>query len=521
MTSTVLAKPMIPAAAQTSAFTAAGGRIYPIDATSADIVATLPTAARQGATVTFTRADSSSHTATVQRGGSSDVINSGTGTATSITLTGQGVSITLVSDGAGHWTIAQQTGIGGGTYEPLGISAASRLQFVQSTEPVVVTDKNWGYGGPGNQTNTGGTGRSIFTTVAPCTGLQFEFGNWIATAGDSDGSNQITIACRATIGGTQYRVTFGGQRTAILDRGGLVRTDPLDVEVAAGATITLDVYVTPTSGGTIWPAVNYYTSTGEGWTAGSDLTAPGAAAPTVGVAFVYMPQRILGRVASFDTVKSVAFDGDSIANGTGDGPPGYGPFARAFTGTYAYVGLGVAGETAQQTAGAHHRRYNALRGVRNIIQQHGINDLQNSRTLAQTQADLITCWMAAARMNPLARQFQTTITPKSASTDSWATVGNQTTDATVQPVRLTLNAWIRAGAPLNASTKAAVAIGTGGALLAGQAGHPLYGYLEFADLFESARDSGKWKAGYTADGLHPNPTGAAAGAAALDKSQFA
>jgi hypothetical protein len=66
----------------------------------------------------------------------------------------------------------------------------------------------------------------------------------------------------------------------------------------------------------------------------------------------------------------------------------------------------------------------------------------------------------------------------------------------------------------------AVAIGTSGAVLAGQAGHPLYSHWEIADQVETAHNSGIWKASYTTDGLHPNTTGINAAAAGVNYSQI-
>lgn len=70
-----------------------------------------------------------------------------------------------------------------------------------------------------------------------------------------------------------------------------------------------------------------------------------------------------------------------------------------------------------------------------------------------------------------------------------------------------LNDWLRDGSPLVDGAPAA--IGTVGALRMGQAGHPLYGLFEVADVVETARNSGRWKTDgtiqkYTKDGIHPN-----------------
>ena len=116
---------------------------------------------------------------------------------------------------------------------------------------------------------------------------------------------------------------------------------------------------------------------------------------------------------------------------------------------------------------------------------YGINDATTAgRTAAQIMADHKS--LAAALALPTWLQ---TLAPKTASTDSWATTASQTTDATANPIRVALNLLIRRTPDWAA------------------------GYFELADVVESARDSGLWKPGYTADGLHENQTAAAAIAA--------
>jgi hypothetical protein len=154
-----------------------------------------------------------------------------------------------------------------------------------------------------------------------------------------------------------------------------------------------------------------------------------------------------------------------------------------------------------------------------VIEGYSRNDWANSRTLAQIQADKLTIWgWFYARNIPV---YAWTSIPGTTSTDSWATVGNQTTVAG-ESVRLTLNAWIRDGAPIDATTRAAVVVGTSSNVLRiGAATHPVAAYWELADTVESARDSGKWKASYTADGTHPNATGHAAMAAGVVTANLA
>jgi hypothetical protein len=119
------------------------------------------------------------------------------------------------------------------------------------------------------------------------------------------------------------------------------------------------------------------------------------------------------------------------------------------------------------------------------ILEHGVNDLRLSRTKAQIIADNATIEGALA---PAARTWQTTITPRSETTDAYATTTNQTPKTDGNMADLT---------PLNADIRA----------------KPAYVdmVLEAADAAMSARDSNIHKAppAGTPDGTHFNSTRAA------------
>ena len=93
-------------------------------------------------------------------------------------------------------------------------------------------------------------------------------------------------------------------------------------------------------------------------------------------------------------------------------------------------------------------------------------------TGAQIKSALLNIWFDLALRG--IKVYQTTITPHTSSTDGWTTLANQTPVAS-ESIRVDLNDWIRAGAPIDGTTFAAVAVGTSNALLAGTAGHPLAG----------------------------------------------
>jgi hypothetical protein len=129
-------------------------------------------------------------------------------------------------------------------------------------------------------------------------------------------------------------------------------------------------------------------------------------------------------------------------------------------------------------------------GTTHVFSGFGVNDI-SSDTVSVVQANLISHWTELTSRGLKAWQY--TLPPLvNTSTDLWATLTGQTA-STSNSKRVTLNAWIRAGSPIDSTSKAAVAPGTVGALLAGSTGHPLRGYIETSDSWESSRDSGKWK----------------------------
>lgn len=130
-----------------------------------------------------------------------------------------------------------------------------------------------------------------------------------------------------------------------------------------------------------------------------------------------------------------------------------------------------------------------------------------SNSVEQTQTDTLALWTMLD--NRGVRVVAFTVTPRSSSTDNWATTANQTTSGGNSTSRNPYNQWLRAGAPIHPTTKAAVTIGTVGALLAGQSGHPVAQIVDVCPAVETAQDSGIWKAtgsafGYAVDGTHPS-----------------
>jgi lysophospholipase L1-like esterase len=89
--------------------------------------------------------------------------------------------------------------------------------------------------------------------------------------------------------------------------------------------------------------------------------------------------------------------------------------------------------------------------------------------------------------------YVATVTPRTNSTDGWTTVGNQTVyNSAREAERVIYNDWLR-------DTSA------NGALV--ESGGAIAGVIEIADVMETGRNTGIFKANYTNDGVHPFGTG--------------
>ena len=157
---------------------------------------------------------------------------------------------------------------------------------------------------------------------------------------------------------------------------------------------------------------------------------------------------------------------------------------RIFTFKGTSTNASSAGDYMTNFISSHTHRVALKQYVSHVITENGINDLRASGTgLNQTAAvafgNLQTIWGYFSDKKIYAQ----TIAPNSTSTDGWATTVNQTPDANATNIAGYNN--ILRGTP-----------------------SPALGYFEVADVVESARNSGKWKApNYTADGLHELPAG--------------
>lgn len=381
----------------------------------------------------------------------------------------------------------------------------------------------------------GGTAKLNHIATRSFYGVRLVYVNWKSGTANTEqnGANDITVrAAVEPAGNLVIPITFGGNRTVVISPGGTAISDPVGIEVTKGATFSTRTFVQVSTGQT-FPINNIPTaSSGEGnnygTTVGADLTDVGAASLTgIGTnQLVFGPAAILGQVIDPDR-PVIGILGDSIFGGTGDSSFAFGGLAqRALNNNYSFQKVTFPGEALKGWLGSSGygetrcRRVGllALVGCTHIVTDYTVNSLATTTI----QADAVKAWRVMAKIAP-GQVFVTTLTPQTTTTDGWATTGNQAIQypSDREPRRLAFNAWIRDGAPINASDVPQSVGATGAGIVRfGEAGHPVRSFFEVADLAETARNSGIWKAGYTSDGTHPNATGHAALAAAITPETF-
>ncbi len=376
--------------------------------------------------------------------------------------------------------------------------------------------------GSANQVSPGITQRFSFKTA--CSGHDFRLWlpAWTFTGGNDEAALNQVITWKASLvpltgaGANHfYPLAFRGQRSVSVDPWSMAVTDPLGIYLAKGTTVAVRVNFSTVSSAGQYPQGCKQGGSGvnvsnDGFMAG-DVVDSGTfttADPThaFGAPFVSC-------VPSNWPVQSWGAVGDSVTVGQGDDTVAFSSswFTRAVDAVAPGLRVASQSDTAQQYA--INQRSRVLRFADFLTHAAvllGSNDLYNlSRTAVQLEADLV-----SGVYVPLASRgveiTACTLKPRNSSSDSWATLANQTTLA-AEPQRLAFNAWVRDGLPLTGALAPAPA-GASGALRTGQYGHPVARWIDCAATVESSLNSGKWlvngSANYaTVDGAHPSPAG--------------
>lgn len=334
-------------------------------------------------------------------------------------------------------------------------------------------------------------------------GLQIVIPNWYWGRANNTLNNALenttsgnTATFEASVeypAGTFTRITFGGSNSVSAASGTNTVSDVAAVSIPNGARFWVRIYG-------VWPVGLVYWDVMDSVNGGAFTFAASVANQVMGGTVVntngagsakmdqqynppgFGPAAIIAQTR----VASVLLVGDSRCNGFGDtfdSSGDLGEVARSVGATLPYINLGCYGDTVGQANGSYTLRGSFAQYTSHVIVETGINDIGGGASAASVLSRQQTMY-AKFSGKPI---YQTTLSVRSASTDSWATLANQTVDAN-NAVRVSVNAAIRA-VPAN-----------------------LAGYFEVADAVESARDSGKYKVtgstfGYTVDGVHENVTG--------------
>ena len=357
--------------------------------------------------------------------------------------------------------------------------------------------------GESSGSNQAVTYRTRFVTKRAVTQLRLVFSNsrLAATPSEIDADQAVTYEATVEtgVGTNTVAVTFGGASSVTLAAGASIVSDPLTITFAGETAFFVRTRASVETLGMTWPVYRSgSTADGEGFSTTNFLT---GAVPGLSNSGMVGPSAILAPDTS-PTRVIVGVIGSSSAAGQGDTADAslnLGYLERAmFANNVPCTKLAVGSDTIAKFLANNVRRFQHLDDaqVSHVIFQLGSNDLTSGRTLAQIQADLKTAWNLL-RLRGY-RILQTTYTPVTTSSDSWATVANQTVVAS-NSVRIALNTW-----------------------LATQVGVEFDKLLDCHTAVEApGADAGKFQASMTADGTHLNATAHAAVATALGTAIFA
>ena len=303
--------------------------------------------------------------------------------------------------------------------------------------------------------------------------------NWYGNEQTPGGANVTTITASIEYpAGTFTQMKFGGNATGTAPAGTTLLSDNITVAIPNGAQFWVRHFITNSFSLQYLPG---YPNNALG-----DATTQGGTDQTMGGTVLNTANILIPTLAiiGMTSKRAVAVIGDSRQAGTGDDyQAANGSWGEMPTGLnqYAWIDLGLpSDQSAQYLSTAGPLRAQLIGYCSDVVNAYGTNDLF---VAAKTAAQLKTSQTAIAALYPTKKLWLTTIDPETSSTDSWATLGNQTVFGN-EAARVTYNTDVRGG------------------------NVPGYlGYFDAAAVSESALNSGKWKVDgtankYTVDGIH-------------------
>ena len=349
--------------------------------------------------------------------------------------------------------------------------------------------------------------RTKHTAMDSLTKLQVAYANFWADVGVEStpgASTTYTAGIEYPIG-TITPVTFSGANSGVAADGAIITSDWVNVTIPRGATFFVRTWMS-NSTGVVWVArrglanqAGVVPTSGEWITIGATTTDYTKVATNVNngsTSNSFVPLAILGytKRPSFllvgDSRSSPTATNETIPNSVG----ATGEMERSIAKMYGSINASDPGESLLNVSTTSFtRRLPLATWCTHVIIDLGINDF----TAAKTSAQVLTYLNTFCDSLPGKSIFACTVSPKSASTDSWATTVNQTADATSNANRIAFNDILRTNPPPKISAT-----------------------FDVADQTESSRNSGLWRVngsanGYTLDGLHGNSTANAAVEASL------
>jgi len=379
-------------------------------------------------------------------------------------------------------------------------------------------------------TQTSGTDRARFVTFSDCVDLEFLYVNGYLDPTGQINPNSNILQIRASLdqapqclpvpfkSSTGTVITGGSNAAVAIPDQGILMSEPMPVPVVAGVAQYVRTYKVVTAGQK-WPYVCKVPSgstttdqvNGSTEKTGIDTTSVYAAAmagPSGSSVNVFCPTAVIGVMNP--AVPVVMVSGDSIADGA-SATTGY--LQKAFTDA---TGWGIHTDAVAGCVIVNLNKYDIVIGILakyvDVVAFHmGTNDLANASitTLAGYQTELKKVLM---KLGGCKNVWPATILPRTSSTDTFATVANQTPFA-AESLRISINNWLRASAVSWAYAQ----------------GLPLTGIIDNCVGYErnsdgslmslsvgqqSAGTGGRHPAtgavnGYTSDGIHPNDTAVA------------
>jgi hypothetical protein len=349
-----------------------------------------------------------------------------------------------------------------------------------------------------NGSSTGANSRCAHVMSPTYSGGDFQivYGNFTPQGTATSPASSGTLTMTASIeypSGTVYPVFFNGQRAATIASGANVVSDNVGITIPAGATFWTRSFVTVTVGQT-WP-LGFITNNNDtgvtqvgGYSSGvSQTDGTLGSVPSASFGYAFSPIAVIGKSISQTRQTSVGLIGDSLMHAPNPNTAAISfqyhrsAYTEALYNQIPFIQASMAGSTITNLMNGStvinpYLLETVAKYCTHVICDLGVNDYRTGASYTTMQTNLTNLWQFFTSRG--IKVWQSTISPNSTSTDGWATTTNQTANSN-DAARVSLNTWIRT----NPS--------------------PLSGYIEIADLCETSRNSGIWKAAVTTDGLHP------------------